>query len=233
MQNKASLSIFFLQQKAHHCRTKKIKQAMIGFTLLEILIALFIFTILSTMLMSALHTVINAQSVAEKNAERLRSLQMALLIMSRDIEQTVNRPIMNASGKEEVAFIGTAKSFTFTHTGIANVFGLLTRSALQRTGYAWDNHALVRLAWPVLDQSPQTKSEMRVLLSNVIEAHFRYVDKEGQFHNEWPTDEAENQALPRAISVNLTLSKWGTLSQLYVIPAQPISASSPPAMPQS
>src|SRR5437762_2019018 len=90
-----------------------------GFTLLEILIALFIFTILSFLLTAALRTVINAQSGTEDKALRLRELQMILLTMSRDIEQTVNRPITNAVGKEEAAFVGTENGFVFTHTGFA------------------------------------------------------------------------------------------------------------------
>src|SRR5947209_8116839 len=84
-----------------------------GFTLLELLIALFIFTIISMMLASALHTVIKAQSGSDKNALLLRELQVALLMMSRDVEQTVNRPVLDTTGKEERAFIGTPTSFTF------------------------------------------------------------------------------------------------------------------------
>src|SRR5690242_2240764 len=91
-----------------------------GFTLLEILIALFIFTILSLMLASALHNVIGIQTATENNADRLRKLQIVLLIMSRDIEQTVNRPVMGVNGKEEIAFRGTPLKFEFTHTGLAN-----------------------------------------------------------------------------------------------------------------
>lgn len=41
---------------------------MNGFTLLEVLIALFVFTILSVMLMSALHNIINYVAGTEKSA---------------------------------------------------------------------------------------------------------------------------------------------------------------------
>ena len=116
-----------------------------GFTLLEILIALFIFSIISLMLVVALRTVINAQSGTEGKAEHLRTLQMALLIMSRDIEQAVDRPIVNANGKEEAAFIGKPTSFQFTHGGFANPYGSLAHSTLQRTGYSWDKNILSRL----------------------------------------------------------------------------------------
>lgn len=191
-----------------------------GFTLMEILIALFIFTILSFLMVAALRTVINAQSGSEDKAERLRRLQMALLIMSRDIEQTVDRPVVNSSGKEEVAFIGGPKGFELTHAGFANPTGVLARSTLQRTGYSWNEDTLYRLTWPVLDQTPETKMSKRRLLTDVVEAHFQYLDKEGRFRDAWPLESDTKQPLPRAIRVYLTIAQWGQMSQLYLIPAQ-------------
>lgn len=188
-----------------------------GFTLLEILIALFIFTIVSMIMMTNLHSVMNAQEVTEKNAKQLRQLQIALLILSRDIEQAVNRPVLNAAGKEEDAFIGSSRDLTFTHTGLANPTGAYTRSTLQRVQYLWQEDGLWRAASPVLDAASQTVAQARPLLPDVTELRFQYLDKEGKFHDSWPLDSDPNQPLPRAVRIILTLSHWGKMSQLYVI----------------
>lgn len=194
---------------------------MKGFTLLEILIALFIFSILSLMLVSGLRTVINAQSGTEQKAQQLRKVQIALLMMSRDIEQAVSRPVMNASGKEEAAFIGKPRTFIFTHAGFANPTGALARSTLQRAGYLWNEESLYRETWQVLDQAPQSKVHRRSLLTNVTEAHFQYLDKNGRYRDNWPLEGENDQPLPRAVKVYLTLAQWGTMSQVYLIAAQP------------
>lgn len=192
-----------------------------GFTLLEILIALFIFTILSLMMVGGLRSVINAQSGSEDKAERTRKLQMVLLVMSRDIEQTVNRPIINATGREEAAFVGTPTSMMFTHAGFANPTGAVARSTLQRTGYTWSEEKLSRLTWPVLDQAPETTTHSRRLLSGVTSLQFQYLDKEGRFHDNWPMEEGGGeQPLPRGVRIVMTLAKWGKMSQLYLIVAQ-------------
>lgn len=191
-----------------------------GFTLLEILIALFIFTILSLMLVSALHTVIGAQSGTEKNAERLRHVQIVLLGMSRDIEQAVDRPITNASAKQDPAFMGDPHQFTFTHTGIANPMGTSARSTLQRVQYAGDENLLSRTTWDALDQAPTSKSHTRPLLTDVTEARFEYIDKDGKPHQEWPVEDQSHSPLPRAVRIYLTIKDWGKMSQLYVIPIQ-------------
>jgi general secretion pathway protein J len=194
------------------------RKSLAGFTLMEVLIALFIFTILSFLLATALRTVINAQAGTENKAQRLRDLQMALLVMSRDIEQAINRPITNSVGQEEAAFVGTQNGFALTHAGFANPFGLAVHSNLQRTGYYWKENHLSRLTWLVLDQAPETKAHERILLMNIMNAHFQYMDEGGRFRDAWPIEEDTAQVLPRAVKIYLSIGEWGEMTQLYLIP---------------
>ncbi|MCD6039370.1 MAG: xcpW [Gammaproteobacteria bacterium] len=191
-----------------------------GFTLLEILIALFIFSIVSLIMVGVLHTVFNSQSITEKHATRLSQLQITLLLMSHDLEQTINRPITDAKGIMEGPFIGTPDTVTFTHAGFANPMGLLQRSTLQRTQYSLINNQLVRSIWLVLDQTQQTLPIDRILLDDTTTLHFEYLDNQGKFQNTWPLADQKQVILPRAVRVIITLKNEGTLSQLYLIPAQ-------------
>lgn len=189
-----------------------------GFTLLEILVALFIFTILSMLLMSALRTVINADNGTEIRAGKLQALQLATLLISRDVEQTLDRSVVSAAGVKEPAFLGTPRAFTFTHMGFANPQSLSKRSTLQRTQYSFGGKSLQRKNWEVLDLAPGSKSHTRLLVK-VDEAHFQYLDNSGHWQNQWPPEETNDQSLPRAVKVFLTIPHWGKLSQIYVIPA--------------
>src|SRR5205807_2613821 len=154
----------------------------------------------------ALGNVINTQSGTENNAERLRNLQITLLHMSRDIEQAVDRPILNTSGKEEPAFMGSSRDMTFTHMGFANPIGTIARSTMERTRYEWHDGAMWRISWPALDLPPQAKSHSRLLLANVSEARFQYLDKKGRFYDNWPAEGQGKQPLPRAVRIILTIS---------------------------
>lgn len=199
-------------------RQKKNKQQ--GFTLLEILIALFIFTIVSMLFVGGLHTVMNADSGTETSAARLRELQMTMLLFSRDIEQTVNRPVILASSRQEAAFVGTDHSFSFTHMGLANPIGSLMRSALQRTEYRWQDNALLRVTWQAVDQAPESKSDQRKLMSGITDLRFDYLDKDNRFREAWPMEGQAEQVLPKAVRIRFNISPWGSMSQLYVIAAQ-------------
>jgi general secretion pathway protein J len=190
-----------------------------GFTLIEILVATFIFTLVSMIATSALHTIFNSQSATEKSAAALTDLQIALLLLGRDIEQSINRPITNAHDRQEAAFRGTRDTITFTHAGFANPLGQLQRSTLQRTQYSIIKEQLIRTTWPVLDQAPQTLPSQRILLRAVTDLRFEYLDYQKKFQTNWPAADPKQAApLPHAVRVFLTLKNWGTLSQLYLIP---------------
>jgi general secretion pathway protein J len=199
---------------------QKIKRASLGFTLLEILIALFIFSIVSLILAGALRRVIDADTQTTMHAERLNKLQLALLLLSRDVEQTVSRPVLVASGRPDKEFNGTPTAFAFTHAGLADDAGAATRSGLQRTRYEWHDGALWRVRWTELDQAPTSRAYSRQLLEQVTSARFEYLDKDGHFHTRWPVESRSSEVLPRAVRVNFTIADWGTISQLYVIAAQ-------------
>lgn len=193
-----------------------------GFTLLEILVALFVFTILAMMMTGALHTVITAQSGSERNAERLRNLQIVFVRMQRDLSQVVNRPVKTSNGQDASAFFGTPRGFAFTHGGMAGQAN--QQQVLQRAQYIFSHQGLWRMVWDVLDQSSNSpKPNQREVLANVSEAHFEYLDNKNVFQKNWPVPGKADQVLPRAVKISLTISDWGTVTQLYVIPAQAVT----------
>ncbi len=191
-----------------------------GFTLLEILIALFIFTVLSTLLVAALHNIIGTETRTANHAERIHELQRAMLLFSRDVTQVVNRPVLNTEGRITPAFVGNKNGFQFTHNGFANPFGQAQQSDLQRASYQFQDKNLVRQTWNVLDQAPNSKARQRVILEKVSNAYFQYLDSDLHFHDDWPSPNKKEEVIPRAVRIIFTLPNWGQVSQLYVIAAE-------------
>lgn len=196
------------------------KIKMRGFTLIEILVALSIFTIVAVIMAHALHTIFSSQAGTEKRAARLADLQLATLLLSHDLEQVINRPILNAKGLSEPALQGTPYDLAFTHAGLANPTGQTQRASLQRTHYFLEKNNLMRQIWPVLDQTKTTLPLSRKILDEVSELRFEYLDSKGFFSTTWPSStQTKNPPLPRAIRVTLTLKGWGKISQLYLLTA--------------
>jgi len=196
------------------------RKLMMGFTLLEILIALFIFTILSIMMVNGLRTVIDIQASTEQKANQLHKLQLFLLLLSRDIEQAIDRPVRNAYGNRELSFNGKSNELTLTHLGYANPLGLLKRSSLERVSYFSDGGIVMRSVWSVLDQAPTSQASRRILMTHILELRFQYLAEDGRFYSMWPVPQKGKEVLPRAIRIFLTIPNWGRMSELYVIPTQ-------------
>lgn len=197
-----------------------------GFTLLEVLIALFIFSIISLILSRALHNVITIVSGTEATATRVRELQHALLIFSRDVEQIIDRPILGPAGTHEPPFIGSAYAFQLTHLGFTDTSGHL--SHLQRAGYEWHDQTIWRKTWTALDQPPQAVAEVHPLLRQISATHFEYLGEQNHFYDRWPPPDSKKLKLPRAIKITFTIANWGTMSQLYALPPQTAQAAAPP-----
>ena len=198
-----------------------------GFTLLEIIVALFIFSLVSVIAVTGLHSVLSSQSAAEKKAERLASLQTALLLLSRDVSQTINRPATNPSGQPD-GFIGTDKMMIFTHAGFDNPDGQLQRSTLQRIQYQYTHDTLTRSTLPVLDLVVAIKPDSRELLDQISALRFEYLDHKNHFQTRWPPPDQPSALLPLAVRITMTLRDWGTLQQLYLIAGQPLEKPGQP-----
>jgi general secretion pathway protein J len=193
-----------------------------GFTLLELLVALAIFALLSVMAYAGLSTVLTANQVLETHMERLSEIQRSVTFLSRDIRQTVNRGIRDTYGDNKQPLIGASEFDTLgtpkielTRTGYANPLGT-KRSFLQRVAYRVEDETLYRNSWRVLDQAQDSEADALTICHAVEALQLRYLDRENNWHDQWPPIDPEYQGpvLPIAVEVSLTLTDWGKVVRL-------------------
>jgi general secretion pathway protein J len=197
-----------------------------GFTLLELLVSLAIFALLATMAYSALNTVLNARKEVEQRAARLTELQTAFMVMERDIEEAVARPVRDDLGDEQAALkgggVGTGV-LTLTRTGWRNPLGL-ARSDLQRVDYVFNKQQLLRESWATLDRGPGNEPYAEVLIDGVSAVDVRFMGQDRQWVGYWPPDSAGNAQspdavlMPRAIEISVDVNGWGRIARLFRVP---------------
>ncbi len=190
-----------------------------GFTLVEILIALFVFAIMSTIATVGLTSVIRSYERSSIHFERLAELQIAMTIMQQDMTQMINRPILDNVSERQPAFSATRPEyFEFTRVGYSNPQMTLPRSTLQRVAYQWQDNQLIRTTWPVLDRATNTAPMQRILLTDVTQMQIRFLSDKNQFFTSWPTPQAAS-VFPKAIEITLNLKDYGSIQRLFLIPA--------------
>ena len=162
-----------------------------GFTLIEALIAMFIFSWLGLASYQMLDQVILAQRVNKEYSENLSNRQRVNWQISRDFRQMINRPVIDELGDKVGALVvdGDDNLVEFTRTGWTNPLKW-PRSELQRVAYRIDYHPdsnetdspyygddasyLIRVYWPVLDRAITTEPKQQALLKNVVDMQLRF-----------------------------------------------------------
>lgn len=147
------------------------KKINAGFTLIEILVALVILAIIGGLMVVGLQSAIRSQNRITVHADRLAVVQSAIAVLERDIQQIINRPIIDENNTIRSAVVLTkqdnSQTLEFTRAGLINPFGMMNRSTLQRVTYSTDGKNLLRTTWPVLDRTSNTPSQTDILLPGI------------------------------------------------------------------
>jgi len=195
-----------------------------GFTLLELLVALAVFGVVSLMAFSGLNTTLEARRSIDQQSDRLIQLQKTFNLMRDDFEQAVPRPVRDHLGQPnpKSAFVQVEQGVMFTRGGRQNPLDL-PRSDLERMGWGIKDDKLVRVRFQNLDEGIEpifTESEM---LDKVRFLSFRFLTQDAsgfRWIDQWPPlNSAElGPELPRAVEVNLELEDMPPLTRIFVLP---------------
>jgi general secretion pathway protein J len=213
-----------------------------GFTLLELLVALFITAILFAMGYGALSQALTSRKEVEEQSARLSAVQQTMRVLEQDFELMQPRPARDPLGNGyEAALLvsqnassamstddnaggsGGAPLVTFTRGGWANPAGL-PRSELQRVSYLVRDGKLVRQNLPVMDTTAATAIVERELLDQVQSVSFEYMDESFAWAPTWPTPGMQMstpqdlwRARPIAVKIVLTLKDAGVLTRIIEV----------------
>jgi general secretion pathway protein J len=191
-----------------------------GFTLIEILVALFIFAVVGLISAQLLGRTVNAYEVLDDRGQRLSQIHRAMLVVERDMLQFRNRPIRMAQGEPLPALmIGDEGALSMTRGGWRNPLQR-PRSELQRVGYRIQDEKLVRAYWPVLDRRGDEEPISQTLLEGVEDLEFFAIDQNGQEHKFWPprSGQGEGQLQIAGLVLRVSMVPVGIVERVWEVP---------------
>ncbi len=192
-----------------------------GFTLIEILIALAVFTILAAATSTIIYNVSTTRARVLQQNERLESLELALSMFKYDLLQAIDRPITIHKTSAIFAFLGDETSLEFSRGGYVYPH-VLRRSALKRVAWYCRDSSLVRRSWERLDVPTRAAYSEKTALANLTSCKLGYLNKNLQTLKEWRgkalDSEQNKEPLPTAVQLHVSLADWGHLSYLFALP---------------
>ena len=193
------------------------KSQALGFTLLELLISMVIFSTMSLMAYAGLNSVLVSNRVTQEQEEALKGLQRTMMFLEKDIRQLAARP-RHADYGESLAALQTADLeltavLEFTRQGNPNPAEKM-RSSLQRVRYVLDKGELQRWSWSIVDHLDAKPIKMP-LMSDVEKIGFRFLATNLQWQTDWVV--AKKALLPKAIEINIKHKQWGDIKRLISV----------------
>ncbi len=196
-----------------------------GFTLLEILIALFVFTLIGLASHSVLNTVLDTDQLSGERFDKLRDLQRAMTIIERDLQQAVERKIRIEGESSDIvisgglnAFESDADGLAFVRAGWANPKLVLPRSTLQTVGYRLQGDELQRVYSNYVDNVIGAEPKVRVLLQDIEDLQFQFrISREkasDDNNNQWQ-DTYTGSQLPYAITIEIVSTEFGLIRREF------------------
>jgi general secretion pathway protein J len=206
----------------------------LGFTLVELLVALVVFATMAALAYGGLRSVARTRGELAQKEDAFRDLVRTIDLLNRDLAESVPRPVRGASGQALPAFIGAPDHIEFTRLGFANP-QLEQRSNLERVLYEFDDRSLKRGRFAVLDRAGDTQPQISDTRVAIDSLRFRYLSRDGQWSEVWPPQQQQPngdplQTLPRAVQWNLRAKDYGELENVVeiVAPVVPLPASTAP-----
>ena len=198
-----------------------------GFTLLEILIAMAIFTLIGLASTGLLTTVIDSNDLSSERFQKLQQLQRAMVIIERDIQQAVPRAARIEGEQQNVVMaggesdMGAGDTLGFVRSGWHNPQYMLPRSTLQSVVYRLQDGKLERQYSNYVDNVIGHEPKIRVLLENIERFDVEFLSNQenaddSDSESGW-SESYSGSVLPKAVAIELDSKAFGTIRREFAL----------------
>ena len=185
-----------------------------GFTLLEIMIALTIFAVISTLAWQILDGAMRTSNATDVAATQLNQLQRAYNLLERDFFQLQARAPRN----EPDVFIQHDDALELT-----TLNGVSGQVQLERVRWRLEEGRLYRDVWPVIDGPADVKPDEVPIVSGVKSLQWRF------YRQGWLKSWSDAAHLPDGVEVTLTMENGDTWRWVFTTPGEIPEVAAPAA----
>ena len=195
-----------------------------GFTLVEILVAIVILAIMTTLAYGAIANLRRAFEVSRDEEARIKEVELALHTLEVDWFSADPEPVRDALGERTLPAVQVDAReqawFSLTHGSVGQSLGL-NRGSQERVSYRLENHQLYRES-SLLNAAQNALPQRRLLLGKVVRVDIKLDAGNGVWVKEWPSAAqtnpwVTNRLRPALVDVTVELEDLGTIHRLIEV----------------
>ena len=198
--------------KAARCACRRAR----GFTLVELLTALSILSLVALMSYRGLTAVLDAREHVDREADRWQLVAKFFSRFEQDVQLAAPRPARTAAGMLP-AWIGRPEGALEPGLEFSRFAAAEGATTARRVAYRLNERQEIELwIWPGLDPAPGVVPARYPLLAGVASFELRYLDERLDWLKSWPNAASAEQQ-PRAVRVRIVLTSGEEIVRLFAL----------------
>lgn len=171
----------------------------LGFTLVEMMVALFIFGLIASASVLLLRQSVEAEARSAVRLEEMGDLRRFAAILAQDVTLMLPRPSRDVIGSDRIALISGGELLLGFSRQVPQIDPPPGTSSLQRVEWALREGRLTRAIAPKADGAAMQPPA--VILDGIASARLRFRDRQGLWQTDWQPQRIDE--LPLAIELTL------------------------------
>ena len=173
-----------------------------GFTLIEVLIAIIIMTVIAVISTNILQSSLSSREFTNQSLERIKKINLASNLVRRDFRQSVNVPMKDLYGQPlKATFLSPEGSKRIIFTVLVNRYSEET-SGVRRVEYLFNENSFIRRQYFAGNPYSSSDYSESVLFKDIDDVKISFSDGI-KWVNSWPLDELTQRSIPRLIQIQL------------------------------
>ena len=176
-----------------------------GFTLIEVLISLVIFSIILTITSIFLTSSIDTLGISQSKSQKIKDIGAASILFRRDVRQSANLPIRNFEFFDQTfsTMYSQVNSNKLSFVSLNKSSDGYTTNYIE---YEFIDNNLVRRQFFVANPADINQQQSIELLKNVSQGEFEFYTS-NEWFNYWPVNQSSDKRLPRLIRIKFKINE--------------------------
>jgi general secretion pathway protein J len=197
-------------------------QKKVGFTLVELMVAILIFSIISIISYRTLASLVTTKQIVTSTQDKWSGIVNAVSLISSSWNRSIPLTVRDENGLLMPAVIGKDKldratdaQLELTLSGYISdpVFGTIRP---RRLGFRFDDGKLFLVTWPVLNRVRTTQPQLDLLMDNVASFQQSFIYPDKTWHDEWPPAGVPIDQLPLGLKFTIVTKAGETIMRQLV-----------------